>query len=37
MFGLTGGQNPYSFGFAQVALLFGVGLLIFLAYKFFKY
>ncbi len=36
MFGLQEGQNAFHFGFNQVALLFGVGLIVFIAYKFFK-
>jgi hypothetical protein len=36
MYGLTGDQNAFGIGFEQVLLLFGVGLLFFVAYKFFK-
>jgi len=36
MFGLTGNENAYSFGFGQIMLIIGVGMLIFVAYKFFK-
>jgi len=36
MYGLSGNENAYSFGFTQVFLILGVGLLVFVAYKFFK-
>lgn len=37
MFGLTGEQNAFPIGFEQIMLLFGVGVLFFIAYKFFRY
>lgn len=37
MFGLEEGQNAFTIGFEQIMLLFGVGVLLFVAYKFFRY
>ncbi len=37
MFGLNGDQNAFSIGFEQIMLIFGVGVLFFIAYKFFRY